>query len=226
MRWAKVRCRKNSLPTWTTYINKFLLELENSRVPILLIGLSERSLLEGNRKLVIVITMILITYLIFEIVLIKGNVREKEMKEKQGNLKMEMRSNSCPNNLAFLLILWGQFCLTEIPVSFEFLSDYPDLIAQSFLMLWTISLLNSPKRFVAVILKLTRKGLMGAFMVEWNLAVIFPFWKLKCDPWPPRFQDLISCTTAMCYYTSKENKKKRARGKISQVTLLHVFKVL
>ena len=41
--------QKGGISTLTTYINKSLLELEKSRVPILLIGLSERSLL-GNRK--------------------------------------------------------------------------------------------------------------------------------------------------------------------------------
>ena len=41
--------QKGGISTLTTYINKYLLEIEKSRVPILLIGLSERSLL-GNRK--------------------------------------------------------------------------------------------------------------------------------------------------------------------------------
>jgi len=35
-------------------MNNVLFEIENTRVPILLIGLSERSLLEGNRKLITV----------------------------------------------------------------------------------------------------------------------------------------------------------------------------
>ena len=41
--------QKEGISTLTTYINKSLLEIEKTRVPILLIGLSERSLL-GNRK--------------------------------------------------------------------------------------------------------------------------------------------------------------------------------
>ena len=44
---------KNSIPTLKTYMNNVLFEIENTRVPILLIGLSKRSLLEGNRKLII-----------------------------------------------------------------------------------------------------------------------------------------------------------------------------
>ena len=58
-------------------MNKLFLEIENSRVPILSIGLSEISLLDGNRKLIAVNTMMLIRYLIFDIVLIKGNASEK-----------------------------------------------------------------------------------------------------------------------------------------------------
>ena len=62
-------------------------------------GLSERNLLEGNRNLITVTTMILIRYLVFEIVVIKGDAREKnENKNKtlkgQGNLKMAMCSKS------------------------------------------------------------------------------------------------------------------------------------
>ena len=59
--------------------------------------------------------MILIRYLIFEIVLIKVNASEKDVKEKQGNLKMVMRRNSPPNNSAFPLVICEQFCWTEIP---------------------------------------------------------------------------------------------------------------
>ena len=54
--------------------------------------------------------MILIRYLIFEIVLIKVNASEKDVKEKQGNLKMVMRRNSPPNNSAFPLVICEQFC--------------------------------------------------------------------------------------------------------------------
>ena len=35
-------------------MNNLLLEIENTRVPIMLIGLSERNLLEDNRKLILV----------------------------------------------------------------------------------------------------------------------------------------------------------------------------
>ena len=59
-------------------MNKSFLEIENSRVPILLIGLSERSLLEGNRILVTVTAIILMVYLKSEIVAIKGNGSEKK----------------------------------------------------------------------------------------------------------------------------------------------------
>ena len=59
--------------------------------------------------------MILIRYLIFEIVLIKVNASEKEVKEKQGNLKMVMPSNSPPNNSVFPLVICEQLCSTEIP---------------------------------------------------------------------------------------------------------------
>ena len=64
-------------------MNKSWFEEENSRVPALLIGLSKRSLLEGNRKLMILTAIKLIRHLIFDIVLIKGNATEKEMKEKR-----------------------------------------------------------------------------------------------------------------------------------------------
>lgn len=64
--------------------------------------------------------MILIRYLIFEIGLIKGNATEKEMKEKQGNLKMAMRRNWPPDNSAFLLVIREQCCSTEIPDSLNF----------------------------------------------------------------------------------------------------------
>ena len=50
----KYRSRKNSIPTLRTYMNNLLFEIENTRVPVLLIGLSERNLLEGNRKLMAV----------------------------------------------------------------------------------------------------------------------------------------------------------------------------
>ena len=100
--------------------------------------------------------MILIRYLIFDIVLIKVNASEKDVKEKQGNLKMVMRRNSPPNNSAFPLVICEQFCST----------DYPNFNAQSFLMLVTISVLISPKSFVVLNLQLTRKGLKEAFMVE------------------------------------------------------------
>ena len=62
-------------------MNKSWFEIENSRVPILLIGLSERSLLEGNRKLITVTTIILVRYLKYEIVLSKGNASKKKRKE-------------------------------------------------------------------------------------------------------------------------------------------------
>lgn len=45
---------KNSIPTLRTYMNNILFEIENTRVPVLLIGLSERSLFEGNRELITV----------------------------------------------------------------------------------------------------------------------------------------------------------------------------
>ena len=54
--------------------------MENSRLPALLIGLSERSLSEVNRKLITVIAIILIRYIIFEIALIKVSASEKERK--------------------------------------------------------------------------------------------------------------------------------------------------
>ena len=105
---------KSSLPTKTaktTHMNNFLIEIENIRVPVLLIGLSERSLLEGNRKLETVTAIILIRHYIFEIVLIKGNASEKEMKEKQRNLKMAMRSKSRARCLQiiqlFVFVFWA-----------------------------------------------------------------------------------------------------------------------
>ena len=87
--------------------------------------------------------MILIRYLIFEIVLIKVNATEKEVKEKQGNLKIMMRSNSPPNNSVFPLVICEQFCSTEI-------LDCPNfnLIIQ-ISMLKAISVLISPKSFVS-----------------------------------------------------------------------------
>lgn len=70
-------------------MNNLLLEIENTRVPIMLIGLSERNLLEGNRKLIVLTAIILLRYLIFEVIL-KGIQLEKEIKEEQKNLKMTM----------------------------------------------------------------------------------------------------------------------------------------
>ena len=46
----------------------------------------------------------------FEIVVIKVNASEKDVKEKQGNLKMVMRRNSPPNNSASPLVICEQFC--------------------------------------------------------------------------------------------------------------------
>ena len=76
--------RKNSIPTQMTYMNNFLFEIENTRVPILLIWLSEISLLKGNRNLKTARVTILTRYLIFEI----ENASEKEMKGKQRSLNM------------------------------------------------------------------------------------------------------------------------------------------
>ena len=64
-------------------MNKSWFEIENSRVPALLIGLSERSLSKGNKKLITVSPIISISYVIFEIAFIKVNASEKEMKVKQ-----------------------------------------------------------------------------------------------------------------------------------------------
>ena len=58
-------------------MNNLLLEIENTRVPIMLIGLSERNLLEGNRKLILVTTIILLRYLIFELILKRIKVKKK-----------------------------------------------------------------------------------------------------------------------------------------------------
>ena len=69
-----------------TYMNNFLFEIENTRVPILPIWLSERSLLKGNRNLKTARVTILTRYLIFEI----ENASEKEMKGKQRSLNMPM----------------------------------------------------------------------------------------------------------------------------------------
>ena len=63
-------------------MNKALYE-ENSRVPALLIGLSERVLSEGNKKLMTVSPIISVSYVIFEIAFIKVNASEKEIKVKQ-----------------------------------------------------------------------------------------------------------------------------------------------
>ena len=76
--------------------------------------------------------MILIRYVIFEIVLIKVNSSEKEVKEKQGNLKMVMQSNSPSNNSAFPLVICEQFSSTEIPDCPNF-NDYPNLNAKALL---------------------------------------------------------------------------------------------
>ena len=76
--------------------------------------------------------MISIRYVIFEIVLIKVNSSEKEGKEKQGNLKMVMQSNSPSNNSAFPLVICEQLSSTEIPDCPNF-NDYPNLNAKAFL---------------------------------------------------------------------------------------------
>ena len=84
----------------------FFFEIENTRVPVLLIGLSERSLLEGNRILVTVRAIILMVYLKPKIVVIKGNASEKEVKEKQRNLKMAMNKKSPTGCLQIIHILF------------------------------------------------------------------------------------------------------------------------
>ena len=78
-----------------TYLNNFLFEIENTRVPILLIWLSERSLLKGNRNLKTARVTILTRYLIFEI----ENASEKEMKGKQRSLNIVMSKKSQPRRL-------------------------------------------------------------------------------------------------------------------------------
>ena len=64
-------------------MNKCLFEIENSLVPALLIGLSERNLSEGNRKEVTVTAIMFIKYIIFEIALIKASASAKEVKERK-----------------------------------------------------------------------------------------------------------------------------------------------
>lgn len=88
-------------------MNTSFFEIENTRVPVLLIGLSEISLLEGNRILVTVTAIILMVYLKSEIVAIKGNGSEKEMKEKQRIFKMAMHKKSLTSCLQILHI---SFC--------------------------------------------------------------------------------------------------------------------
>ena len=73
-----------------TYMNNSLFEIETTRVPILLILLSERSLLKGNRNLKAARLTILTRYLIFEI----ENATEKEMKGKHRSLNMAKRNKS------------------------------------------------------------------------------------------------------------------------------------
>ena len=81
-----------------TYMNNFLFEIENTRVPILLIWLSERSLLKGNRNLKTARVTISTRYLIFEI----ENASEKEMKGKQRSLNMAMRNKSQTRRLQII----------------------------------------------------------------------------------------------------------------------------
>ena len=76
-----------------TYTNNFLFEIENTRLPILLISLSERSLLKGNRNLKTARVTILTRYLIFEI----ENASGKEMKGKQRSLNMPMSNTEITN---------------------------------------------------------------------------------------------------------------------------------
>ena len=76
-----------------TYMNNFLFEIENTRVPILLIWLSERSLLKGNRNLKTARVTILTRYLIFEI----ENASQKEMKGKQRGLNRPMSNTAITN---------------------------------------------------------------------------------------------------------------------------------
>ena len=89
-----------------TYMNNFFFGIENTRVPVLLIGLSERSLLEGNRILVTVTAIMLMVYLKPKIVVTKGNASEKERKEKQRNLKMVMNKKSPTSCLQIIHILF------------------------------------------------------------------------------------------------------------------------
>ena len=81
-----------------TYMNNFLFEIEKTRVPILLIWLSERSLLKGNRNLKTARVTILTRYLIFEI----ENASEKEMKGKHRSLNMAMGNKSQTRRLQII----------------------------------------------------------------------------------------------------------------------------
>ena len=89
--------RKNSIPTLRTYMNNGLFEIENTRVPILLIGLSERSLLEGNRKL---ITLRATNFTDHKEYWWKRNKRKRE--EPEAGNEQQITHEVPPNNSAFL----------------------------------------------------------------------------------------------------------------------------
>ena len=61
----------------TTYMNNVLFEIENTRVPILLIGLPERSLFEGNKKL--------------------NNLKYENVRSSIGRLRQDIAPKSAPH---------------------------------------------------------------------------------------------------------------------------------
>ena len=79
-------------------MNNFLFDIENTRVPILLIGLSERSLLEGDRKLITVRATDCTCH---------REASGKQKKEKQRNLKMPMSSKSPLKCLLIILLYFS-----------------------------------------------------------------------------------------------------------------------
>ena len=177
---------------------------------------------EGNRKLKTVTAIILIRHLIFEIVLIKGNASEKEMKEKERSLNMAMRSKSPVRcfqivqlffsyvgsssvqlkDLTVQILFWlSKFdCSSLSLVSNYFSADYP----------WKGSMFLPCNLHDGDL----RELWLGEILRNISLGAIhshtFLVGQSKCDPRPPTFyawqqswqlQDLFSCITVLCNYT-------------------------
>ena len=80
-------------------MNNVAFEIENTRVPVLLIGLSERNLLEGNRKLIAVRATNFTDHNEY-----RWNRNKRKTEEPEAGNEQQITHEVPPNNSAFLLM--------------------------------------------------------------------------------------------------------------------------